>query len=355
MDIYVLDKDFNTIDLVEDYEDFVWTDRFFEHGDFEMTLKIHVESTQHLLIGRYIQIYGNKTLMRITERESKEDIDGGTVVVRGLALTSMLEQRSIRGKFVVPTNVTAVSHIFTTLSDNILDVPASADRGIPGLKYIQPGSTVNKTYNMNVEFSNINVYDYITTMTKSENIGVRLAYLGPNDFNLELYGGIDRSYDQNSNPHIVFSPEFDNINNIKHYTSSLDFVNVLYFAYQKNDNQLYISSAQYRNGTQTYGLDRYETIDDLDYTGPETGTDPGPTNSMLSSASKVSFKEMDMDSLYDGEVIPSTQYIYNKDYFLGDIVQMETSENISTPARVVEYIITDGPEGPKEYPTLAEF
>ena len=34
MDLYVLDKEFNTLGLLDQFDSFIWTDRYNEAGDF---------------------------------------------------------------------------------------------------------------------------------------------------------------------------------------------------------------------------------------------------------------------------------------------------------------------------------
>ena len=36
VDVYVLNTDFQIVGVIDVYESFIWTDRFYSYGDFEL-------------------------------------------------------------------------------------------------------------------------------------------------------------------------------------------------------------------------------------------------------------------------------------------------------------------------------
>jgi hypothetical protein len=56
---------------------------------------------------------------------------------------------------------------------------------------------------------------------------------------------------------------------------------------------------------------------------------------------------------FDGEIDNRTDYIYGRDYELGDLVEMRTSDGVTNNMRVTEQIFVCDQEGQRSYPTLA--
>lgn len=56
---------------------------------------------------------------------------------------------------------------------------------------------------------------------------------------------------------------------------------------------------------------------------------------------------------FDGEISKNSQYIYGRDYQLGDLVEIRNSDKVSQQMRVVEQIFASDAEGDRAYPTLA--
>jgi hypothetical protein len=56
---------------------------------------------------------------------------------------------------------------------------------------------------------------------------------------------------------------------------------------------------------------------------------------------------------FDGEISKNSQYIYGRDYELGDLVEIRNSDKVSQQMRVIEQIFASDAEGDRAYPTLA--
>ena len=55
---------------------------------------------------------------------------------------------------------------------------------------------------------------------------------------------------------------------------------------------------------------------------------------------------------FAGEVETSILFVYGRDFFMGDIVQIENEFGISGTARVIEFVRTQDKDGIKMYPTF---
>lgn len=99
MDLYVLNKNFRTVALIDSYESFNWTDRYNEAGDFELVLLMSSEFLDVIEADFYLYYSGSEHLMIIEGLEIKtDDEDGDRLIVTGRSLESILERRIIWDK-----------------------------------------------------------------------------------------------------------------------------------------------------------------------------------------------------------------------------------------------------------------
>ena len=54
MEFRVLDEDFVQVHVLDVFESAIWTDRFFEAGDFKIKLPLTVDNYTYVLVGRYV-------------------------------------------------------------------------------------------------------------------------------------------------------------------------------------------------------------------------------------------------------------------------------------------------------------
>ncbi len=57
--------------------------------------------------------------------------------------------------------------------------------------------------------------------------------------------------------------------------------------------------------------------------------------------------------MVDGELVPQSGFVYDKDYKLGDVIDLGSATGESSTARVTEYIRSKDASGYTEYPTLS--
>ena len=143
----------------------------------------------------------------------------------------------------------------------------------------------------------------------------------------DLSEGTDRSVMQEENPHIVFSDAYSNL---------LSFSYAEDIAIQRNFAYIYGQGkgADRKNTTYCVGeepayLDRYELYVDADDIAEEQQIDgetvPIPEDEYIALLqNRGSEKLLDPKTASESEIAAdSTQYIYNRDYFVGDYVTIE--------------------------------
>ena len=137
---------------------------------------------------------------------------------------------------------------------------------------------------------------------------------------LELSEGTDRSILQDDNPHIVFSDGYNNLLSFSYSTDSSVQRNYAYILGKGEGEER--KRTTYCDGDEPEHLDRYEVyVDERNTAQEEDVTDAEYLEILKSSGAEhlVQPKTASESAI----AAFSTQYQYNKDYFVGDYVTVE--------------------------------
>ena len=96
MVFYLLDKNFNRVSIIDNYESAIWTDRYLEPGDFELYIPIGNTIPSSISIGKYLMFTDSEHLMIIESLKIETDIeDGNKLIVTGRSAESILDRRIV--------------------------------------------------------------------------------------------------------------------------------------------------------------------------------------------------------------------------------------------------------------------
>jgi len=82
-------------------------------------------------------------------------------------------------------------------------------------------------------------------------------------------------------------------------------------------------------------------------------TEDAALNALLTQKGKEELAKNTNFAAFDGEIAKNSQYVYGRDYHLGDLVEIRNSDKVSQQMRVTEQIFASDAEGDRAYPTLA--
>lgn len=93
--VYPLDSEFRETGVViDDYESFIWTERFSDYGDFEMVIRQDTVGSSRIGIGSVIAIEESNRMMVAETAKEKPLADGGsTITYKGRSIESVLTMR----------------------------------------------------------------------------------------------------------------------------------------------------------------------------------------------------------------------------------------------------------------------
>jgi len=380
MDLIVYDTNFNIVAICDDYESLIWNDRYNEPGDFELYFPMESRLLDIYKPDYYLVSADSEYTMIIEDLKVTTDLEGGDhFIVTGRDLVSILCRRIVWKMTTVSGNF--VNAIDKILKQNVYDpIPknSKAKRKIEEF-YWDKDSTDAAIKQLTIDetqFTGDVVYDVIKDLCDQFDVGFSLKR-NPitGKFVFSLYQGVDRSYRQNKNKYVVFSPEFDNLISTDYTENKSKYCNVTLVAGEgEGPDRVTLEVGD----TTSSGLNRRELFTDArdlssvipkddedeeeeeqDPENPEGGGEeeeehmkPEEYKKLLKNRGLEKLKEVEIEKTFDGQVDATQIYRYGRDFFMGDVCELVNQYGKETRVKVVEYIHSESTSGIEEYPTF---
>ena len=351
MIIYVLDKNFNTLSIVDEYQSILWIDRYNKPGEFELYLGADSKLLEYLKIGNYLTHRDSQHLMVIESIRTETNVEEGDhFTITGRSIEAFLGRRIV-WKQTDFDNVSMQSAIERLLNDNVIN-PELPERRIGNVIFQQSFDERITSLRMSAQYTGDNLLDVITDICESFKVGFKMIPDNSYNFVFSLFVGDDRSYDQTVNNYVIFSPSFDNIINTNYYESDIHYCNVTLVSGEGEGVDRITQIVG-----DTPGLERREYWTDArDLSTKDEDNNEIPIEEyyeMLRQRGREKLTENRKDKTFDGKVDPAQTFKYGEDFFIGDIVQIRNEFGIEGSARIVEYIMSESVNnGLEYYPTF---
>lgn len=339
MDINVLNKNFEKIAVVDSFTSLIWCKRYFDIGALDLEIEATTETLSIFKRGYYITRDDDDTIFRIEALELDTTNDeGNSLIIGAFDCKKILNQRIIWEQVHWGGGGTAEDFIRFLITKNVI-APSTSGRRITNFQ-LQSGKNFKETIERQVTYDLLG--DTIIEICKAYGYGWKILFFN-NAFHFDLYKGVDRSLDQNKNPKVIFSPEFENIVSSKYNEDTSDYRNVALVAGEGEG----VERKKRTVGTAT-GLDRYELFVDASGISRNEGTEeeidlPDYYEALINEG-KEKLSEHIVTTSFEGEV-NSDSYQYKTDYDLGDIVTVKNEYGITVNARITEIVETWDNEG----------
>lgn len=351
MEILVLDTDFESVDIVDNFKSMIWTDRYNSNGDFEMFLAMDSSVLNYLREDYYLWLKDSEHCMIIEDISINSDNeDGNYIIVTGRSLESILERRIVWGQRVFTGNLQAA--IQTLINESIIS-PTMSDRKIENFIFELSSDPKVASLKIDTQFTGDDLYVVIKNLCQSNGLGFKVVLNEDNQFVFSLYAGVDRSYEQTENPHVIFSPDFENIINSNYFTSKADLKNVTLVAGEGEG-----ASRKTTTVGSGVGLNRRELFTDArDISSNVDGGTLSTAEYMekLKARGSKKLSEHTAKMAFEGEVEDTRLFKYGEDFFIGDIVQIANEYGHEGRVYISEIIISQSREGVSTYPTFQVF
>lgn len=350
MDLMILDTNKNPLCLLDVYNSFIWTDRYFKYGDFELHASMSEDLLQYLKQDYYITNANSEHVMIIEKLLINSDIENGnTIIVSGRSLESLLERRIVWNRTTLSGNLQ--SGIKKLLDENIIS-PTDSSRKINDFIFEESTDSAITGLTIDGQYTGDNLYEVIASICQENGIGFEITLNNSKQFVFKLYSGVDRSYDQSVYPYVVFSPNFENMVESNYMESKMAMKNVTLIGGEGEGN-----ARKYTSVGTASGLDRRELFTDARDIRAED--DEGNAISeaeylkQLEQRGRENLAENIAVVAFEGQADVVSMFVYGVDFFMGDIVQIADEYGHETKSRMVELVSSESEEGVSTYPTFA--
>lgn len=378
--LYILDSRFEIKLIIDIFSDLIWTERYYAYGEFEVTMPANQTIIDQCHRDDYMALSWTNTIMIIESILSNTDsINGDTITISGRSLTSILDRRIIVDEVVgtlasdgTPNNVGLVSAIKTILTNNFIS-PTDPNRQIPNFSFKEITDPAIKNLVIG-SFQELGTpcYDEISSICEDMELGFKVNAIDGGGFEFELYFGVDRSWDQEEVFPVVFSDSYENLITSNYLESSKNYKSVAYVNWKwRYEELIVVPDGTGSNTVMTVNGSGDETTElsrETDTTGLLRReiylSDGGGTYDIKKRANLASYRNQiknktdmylsayNIEKMFEGDVEYARQFVYGKDYFLGDIVQLENKNSQTGKCRVTEIVFTWNSSGQSLIPTF---
>lgn len=345
MDIFVLNQKFEKIALIDTYESLLWTDRYAKPGDFEIYTPVADFALAYPVTDNYLQIKESGHTMIIEDTTIESNIDTGNhIKIVGRSLESILDRRIVWTQTDISGNLQ--NGIKRLINENIIS-PSIADRKIDNFIFEESTDEEITKLTMDMQFTGDNLLDIVQTLCGLHDLGFQITLNESNQFVFKLYKGIDRSYRQETLPYVVFKPSYENIIN-SNYAEIHSGAKTITLVAGEGEG----TARKTRTVGSGTGLLRKELYTDARDIQLEDGMSLATYNAKLDQRGEEKLKENKIQKSFDGECETTRMYVYDRDFYMGDCVQVANEYGMESPTRVVEYIWSSSSQGTLSYPTF---
>lgn len=359
MELYVLNKTtWERQYAIDTFTSLIWTERWAGYGEFELSVPLTDDNRFYFSVGNALEMSLSYRVMLVDSAEAKFDTDD-VLIIKGRSFEAFLfyrvarvDQISLAGspKWIINNEPLKVAE---TMLDrafiNTVDGPARVGIGNGPV----PADTITpiETNSIKWEQEPTTLYDAVSAVCTQYELGFRaLKNPGSGGISMKVYAGVDRTIQQRTPtyPVIIFARNLDNLYNVTEFSSNADNYN----AAQVISNQGWVEVYANGGNSSTYGMAKRTLLVMADPVPDVSNPTSAQVTQYLTRVGQKELAKHRLARLLDGEASP-TAYLYQSDYFLGDIVEIRDSDGQRGYRRVAEQIFVSDAEGERTYPTLA--
>lgn len=351
----MLDTEFETIAIIDSYKSLIWTDRYNGYGDFELYTPLDLNTLSYLDVDNYLWIKESEHIMIVEEVRIQSDVEEGKVmIVKGRSLESILDRRIIWSRISV-TDMDAGQIIERILNENVIE-PTDENRKIPYFAYVAAEDIEMPEKLSSYQRFGDSVYDAVCEICEAYALGWKIVYY-EGWLVFVLYSGLNRTYSQNTNPWVTFSPKFENLIDSDYTVDKTYLKTITLVAGQGEGDERKTTVVNGYPDEELTGMDRRELFTDArdisDYDDDGGTISDTAYTKLLTTRGEEKLAEQIATSEFSGQAETTWMFRYGEDFGMGDVVQVANEFGMEAEARVTEFIMSNSETGFEAYPTFA--
>ena len=315
--------------ICDTFSSLLWDIEHYECGRFEVYIAANPQNIDIFRTGRIVGRDDDKLHFGIIESVNIDtDVENGDyLTVSGRFLMCLLERRIIHPTYSVTTETSYADIVRSVVTLNAI---SDDNRRLPGLSLGDVSGTCwEQTAKLQMSYANLMEWVYTICEKIGGTANIRLVKSSGEEYRmvLDLSEGTDRSMMQEENPHIVFSDAYSNLLSFNYAEDTSIQLNFAYiFGQGKGADR---KRTTYCEGEEPAYLDRYEVYVDADDISEEEQVDgetvPIPEEEYIELLKTRGSEKLVLPQTASESTIAAhnTQYVYNRDYAVGDYVTVE--------------------------------
>lgn len=320
--IKIIDRDFNLLGEIDSFSSFQFTRKYYKYGDFELHLPISTDNIDMLVKGNII-FYDKGKRAGIIEHKEISQIDKEEILIKGYTLGSFLNRRITIPPIGTAYDVinaageTVLKHYIDVNCVNAVDLKRKIDRLI-----IE--QDLGRGYGVNWQSRFKQLDEELEKISQACSLGWNIELDFDNEqFIFKIIEGKDLTANQDVNPPVIFSVDFDNVSTQEFTDTNIGAKNFAYVGGQGEGVDREVISV----GDNYSGIDRVEAF--IDARDIEQGGD-------LVGRGQQKLLELQPIMSFTNEILNNT-FKYQEDWDLGDIVTCKNKEwGITMDTRITE-------------------
>lgn len=351
MELWIYSDAFAKLGVVDTADSIIWANRFRQCGDMEIYVAA-TDKMRDLLIfdaeqeDRFVVRRDDEMACIIERVESVTDEEKGDfLLVTGRCLRSIYTRRIVWEQTVLSG----------TVEDGLRRLVSDAfmSDAMQGRKYapLQLAAAHGYTDTLEKQITGAELLTAVEEICAANNYGFKVT-ISPREGTMtaDFYKGADRTAGQSENPRVIFSEQYGNLLGTNHTRDATAYKTVAKVA-GEGEGTARRSVVVSRTG-QTSGLRRREMfVDARDISSNDGEIGVTEYTGLLIDRGRSSMSEASMVESMTGSIIPR-QYVYGRDYFLGDLVTVIDKNGTAADTRVLEIIETWDENGYTATPTF---
>lgn len=348
MNIRVLSPDLIAKGIIDNYESLIWNECYSDYGDFEIYSTVNENLLSLCQINNYLMRSDSDRVMIIDRINIKTDTEEGNhITITGRTVESILTRRIIWNQTTISGSVQ--NGIKTLINDAIIN-PSDSDRKIENFIFEESDDPAVTSLEMNeCQYDGENLYDVIREICCVFKIGFKITLVN-NQWVFKLYAGKDRSYNQDKLPYIVFSHNFGNLIDSDFTVDLTNFKNTSLVAGEgEGTDRKRISVSDGSTGINRRELYYESSVSSTSY---EQHVTEQEYLALLQQDGIQNLVDYGVDNKFEGSADISELFVYGRDFFMGDVLQVIDEFGNGARSRVDKLVTTHDNDGLKTYPSF---
>lgn len=347
-DVLVYDDNWELKTIVDNYESLVWTDKAKECGDFELYMYYDPDLWKTIKLGTFLRIQDSEHTMMVNKRDLKDTFeDAPRMIFTGKSMEYITSRRVVYKQIDVTAPPGDI--VNKLLDENCIDGPYlqqfAPDPTNPNNKYRGITGLYRDESNWRQELGEVqiskqylgqNIYEAVSDLVRTYSSPMCYIFVHHTDDNKwrwRLGTGVNRCWNQGTNDWVTFSNDFNNLKASEFVQDNEKYANAFYVTGAdpgNNNPRITIPIERTERDTPQGGFisgaKRIEKwIDGSNVKLKDDNNHDVPFTKYvdeLRSYGYSAMREYVTETKFIGDVDPNVQWVYMRDYYIGDLVNV---------------------------------